>query len=221
MQGDRRGLLVLLGAAGTLTACPATRALAQKPPACTVTPEQMEGPFFVDERLNRSDIRSDPADSSVKDGVPLALALRLAAVSGGACTPLAGAIVDLWHCDAAGAYSAETAGRGFLRGYQVSDAAGPVRFATIYPGSYPGRSVHIHFKVRGRTQAGRAYDFTSQLYFDEAVTDRVHARAPYTRRQRTRNERDGLYQRGGNRLMLELVESGPGFAGAFDIGIRL
>ena len=197
------------------------RALAQAAlPACIVTPEQMEGPFFVNERLNRSDIRPDPADGSVKQGVPLALVLRLSSISGGKCAPLPGATVDVWHCDAAGAYSAETAGKGFLRGYQVSDAGGNVRFTTIYPGSYAGRAVHVHFKVRGKNSAGRGYDFTSQLYFDEAVTDRVYARGPYAgQRQRVRNERDGLFRRGGDQLMLALAESGPGYTGSFDIGV--
>jgi protocatechuate 3,4-dioxygenase beta subunit len=220
----RREALALLGTAGALAGF-APRALAQGPagaaPPCIVTPEQMEGPFFVNERLNRADIRSDPADGSVKEGVPLTLTLRLSSVSGGSCAPLAGAMVDIWHCDAAGAYSAETAGRGFLRGYQVTDAKGAVRFATIYPGSYSGRAVHIHFKVRGKGSSGRGYDFTSQLYFDEAVTDRVYMRAPYTgQRQRVRNERDGLFRRGGDQLMLALAESGPGYAGTFDIGMR-
>lgn len=221
---SRREVLALLGAAGTLAGFPHGRALAQKPgggPACVVTPEQMEGPFFVDQRLNRSDIRSDPVDGSVKEGVLLTLALRLSSVSGTGCPPLAGAIVDVWHCDAAGAYSAEATGKGFLRGYQVTDAKGAVRFTTIYPGSYTGRAVHIHFKVRGKDASARAYDFTSQLYFDEAVTDRVYARGPYGKRQRVRNERDGLYQRGGSRLMLDLAESGPGYAGTFDIGVRM
>jgi protocatechuate 3,4-dioxygenase beta subunit len=71
-------------------------------PACIVRPEQTEGPYFVDEQLNRSDIRSDPATGAVKDGTPLALILRVAQISGSACVPLAGALVDIWHCDADG-----------------------------------------------------------------------------------------------------------------------
>ena len=198
--------------------------MAQSLPACVVTPEQMEGPFFTDVRLNRSDIRSDPTDKSVKEGVPLALNLRVSAVGNAGCTPLAGATVDLWHCDAAGVYSesgGNTAGKKFLRGHQVTDANGAVRFTTIYPGWYSGRAVHIHFKVRMLTGPALGNEFTSQLYFDEAVTDSVVARAPYSvRGQRTRNSEDGLFRRGGSRLMLTLTESGPGYAGEFHVGMK-
>ncbi len=86
-----------------------------------------------------------------------------------------GAIVDIWHCDAAGVYSDatdpgfNTVGKKFLRGYQVTDANGGVQFTTIYPGWYRGRTVHIHFKVRAKAKSGQSYEFTSQLYFDDAI----------------------------------------------------
>jgi protocatechuate 3,4-dioxygenase beta subunit len=221
----RRKALALLGGAAMLVSGVSPRSgMAQSLPACVVTPEQMEGPFFTDVRLNRSDIRSDPTDKSVKEGVPLALTLRVYAVGNAGCTQLAGATVDVWHCDAAGMYSdssGNTAGKKFLRGHQVTDANGAARFTTIYPGWYPGRAVHIHFKVRILTGPALGNEFTSQLYFDEAVTDRVLARAPYSvRGQRTRNGDDGLYRRGGSRLMLALTESGGGYAGEFSIGMK-
>jgi protocatechuate 3,4-dioxygenase beta subunit len=133
--------------------------------ACIVRPQQTEGPYFVDEGLNRSDIRSDPATGSVKPGVPLTLQFQVSQVGANACVPLAGAIVDVWHCDAAGAYSdvadrnANTLGQKFLRGSQVTNADGTVEFTTIYPGWYPGRTVHIHFKIRGNTAANQGYEF--------------------------------------------------------------
>jgi protocatechuate 3,4-dioxygenase beta subunit len=221
----RRKALALLGGAAMLVSGVSPRSgVAQSLPACVVTPEQMEGPFFTDVRLNRADIRSDPTDKSVKEGVPLALTLRISAVGSAGCTPLAGATVDVWHCDAAGVYSdsgGTAAGKKFLRGHQVTDAIGNVRFTTIYPGWYPGRAVHIHFKVRMLTGPALGNEFTSQLYFDEAVTDRVLARAPYSvRGQRTRNSGDGLYRRGGSSLMLTLTEAGPGYAGEFHIGLK-
>ena len=74
-------------------------------PVCVVRPEQTEGPYFIDERLNRSDIRSDPSDRSVKPGVPLRLAFQVSRIDGSSCKPLSGAVVDIWHCDALGAYS--------------------------------------------------------------------------------------------------------------------
>lgn len=197
-------------------------------PACTVRPQQTEGPYFVDERLNRADIRADPATGTVKPGVPLKIQLRVSQVGDEVCMPLAGAIVDIWHCDAEGIYSDavdrsfSTLGQQFLRGSQVTDADGRVEFVTIYPGWYPGRTVHIHFKIRGTT-AGSGYEFTSQLYFDDAVTDRVNARDPYNSRgdRTTRNQNDGIFRRGGEQLMLPVIQAGEGYDGSFEIGLEL
>src|SRR5262245_55147411 len=176
----RRALQVMLGGAALAAGLP-RGARAQGLPACVLTPEQMEGPFFTDARLNRSDIRSDPGDKSVREGTPFAVMFRVSGVSAAGCAPLAGAMVDVWHCDAAGAYSdpdRATAGKRFLRGYQLTDAKGVARFTTIYPGWYPGRAVHIHLKVRIVSGPALGQELTSQVYFDESVTDRVHARAP-------------------------------------------
>ena len=222
----RREALTLLGGAA-LFAVGGQPGIAQTLPSCVVTPEQTEGPFFTDVRLNRSDIRSDPSDRSMKEGLPLALALRVSSVGAAGCAPLAGAMVDIWHCDAAGQYSdsgGNTAGRKFLRGHQMTDPSGAARFMTIYPGWYPGRAVHIHFKVRIVAGPALGSEMTSQLYFDETVTDRVFARAPYSTRgarSRTLNSNDGLYRRGGSRLLLALAESGSGYAGEFHIGLKM
>lgn len=219
----------MLAATGTMLAVHPSLAeddaFATRPPACVLTPQQTEGPYFVDERLERSDIRSDPADGSVRQGVPLALVLRIFELAGGRCTPVPGAIVDVWHCDAAGRYSdtddgdARTKGAKFLRGYQATDANGRVRFTTIYPGAYRGRAVHIHFKVRA---AGGHGQFTSQLYFDDALTERVHAQTPYSGavRRRTRNDEDGLFRANGRALVLDAVRDAQGYAGIYDVGLR-
>ncbi len=197
--------------------------------SCILTPQQMEGPYFIDQRLNRSDIRADPSHGQAKAGVPLQLILRISAPGASACTPLAGAMVDVWHCDASGEYSAVEENRrnptapGFLRGFQITDANGEVRFTTIYPGAYPGRTVHIHVKIRSRSSSGRASEFTSQLYFDDALTDRVYGHKAYadSRQARQRNNQDGLFQRGGRQLMLSLNEQGDGYRGSFDFGVRI
>ena len=227
----RREALALLGTAGAaLLAARAPWVSAAEPAlACVASPEQTEGPYFVDERLNRSDIRSDPSDGSVREGLPLTLSLVVSSVAAGKCAPLAGAMVDVWHCDAAGVYSdvndpgANTIGRKFLRGYQVTDSRGVVQFTTVYPGWYEGRAVHIHFKVRGTAAAKRGYEFTSQLYFDDAFSDRVFARHPYGRhgQRAVRNERDGLFRRGGSQMILPVVENGTGYAANFNVGLRL
>ena len=226
MDERRRRALVWLGGAGALILDGRASAQGKAPlPACVVTPQQTEGPYFVDNRLQRADIRAEPGGAA-RPGVPLALSLRVMNVSANACAPLAGAMVDIWHCDAQGAYSGVDGGRtAFLRGYQVSDAEGRVRFMTIYPGWYPGRAVHIHFKVRGSASpgaaAGRGFEFTSQWYFDEALNERVLAAGAYVRSgARVRNERDGSFRSGGERLMLSAAQSGQGYAATFDIGVR-
>jgi len=198
--------------------------------ACVVTPAQTEGPYFVDERLHRSDIRSDPSDGSLKEGQPLALEIRVFAVGPAGCVPLPDAIVDIWQCDARGLYSDvtdpafQTRGKKFLRGYQVSDGRGVVRFLTIYPGSYPGRTVHIHFKIRTPGKYRGAHEFTSQFYFNDIITDRVHGRAPYPRDKshlpRTRNEQDSIFRAGGEQLVLTLAETKQGYLATFDVGIK-
>lgn len=195
-----------------------------------VRPALTEGPYFVDEKLKRADIRSNQGSSVqsglVKDGVPLRLKFLVAKV-GSSCAALPGVQVDVWHCDAGGLYSDESAnntvGQNFLRGYQVTDAGGSAEFLTIYPGWYQGRTVHIHFKLR-ITTGGKAYEFTSQLFFDESITDVVHARAPYSSRgQRTvKNAQDNIYQNGGSQLLLALTGNvSSGYAATFDVGMNI
>lgn len=195
-------------------------------PGCVVRPQQTEGPYFVDDRLNRSDIRSNPADGVVKEGTPLRLIFQVSQVSAQACTPLSGATVDVWHCDAQGVYSDvqdrsfDTRGQQFLRGYQTTDATGMAEFVTIYPGWYPGRAVHIHFKIR---TAEGSHEFTSQLYFDDAVSDRLYTQAPYAARgeRNQRNEQDRIFRNGGQELVLQLTESSNGYVGRFEIGLAI
>ena len=230
----REALAVLGGASVTLLtgSNAAERTMAEGGPlvpACVVRPQQTEGPYFVDERLQRADIRSDPADGAVQPGVPLQLTFTVSRISGSNCTPLAGAHVDLWQCNALGVYSDvtdpgfRTIGQKYLRGYQVTDTTGTVTFLTIYPGWYPGRTVHQHFKIRTALASPQGYAFTSQLYFDDALTDRVHTRAPYASRgpRALRNDGDGIFADGGQQLILTLTELGEGYAATFALGLQL
>ena len=209
------------GAGGTTTTA-ANGALASSGvlPSCVVRPELTVGPYFVDRQLDRSDIRIEPSTGRAVQGAPLA-----------------NAMVDVWHCDAHGVYSAvddrmsgtDSSSQKFCRGYQVTDANGVAKFTTIYPGWYRGRTVHIHFKIRTPADAALAdrrdqlYEFTSQLFFDEALSDRVYGQAPYAGKGRrdTTNERDGIFRASGGQLLLAVAPSGAGYRASFDIGLDL
>lgn len=230
----RRDVVRLLGsfAAFGMFGCAGTgaRAASESPTApaspvgsCVVRPQQTEGPYFVDEHLNRSDLRSDPATGLARPGVPLSVTFRVSRTSAGMCGPLVGALVDVWHCDAMGVYSdiGAASGTKFLRGYQATDDAGQARFSTIYPGWYSGRAVHLHFKIRSAPGAVTRMEFTSQLYFDDAITDAVFTQAPYNARGRrdTTNQTDAVFANGGTQLMLPVRQEGSGYAGVFDIAL--
>ncbi len=225
---SRRQMVTLLGATGAL--CLMNGSLFSRNavadlhgPSCVVRPEQTAGPYFVDERLNRSDIRSDPTDGLVKTGTSLALTLQVFRFGSADCQPLAGAQVDIWHCDALGVYSDvqdvgfNTIGQKFLRGYQITDAHGEARFVTIYPGWYPGRTVHIHIKIRTAPLAQRRLEFTSQMYFDDGLTDRIHADQPYAAkgRRNARNQPDRIFRHGGDQLMLTPSKAADGYTATF------
>ena len=197
---------------------------------CVVQPEQTEGPYFVDKMLNRANITTDPSTGLAKRGVPLQITFNVSRTTGErSCVPLPGALVDVWHCDASGIYSGvkdpnfDTVGQQFLRGYQVTDERGSVTFTTIYPGWYRGRAVHVHFKVRTAPTGGRGQEFTSQVYFDEALNDRVLGREPYATGSagRTRNEADGIFRREhGAQLILPLREQQGVYVGEFNLALK-
>lgn len=196
--------------------------------SCVARPASIEGPYFVDEKLNRSDIRSDPSNGEIKPGAPLKVTFNVSRLASSACVPVAGLMVDLWQCDHQGVYSDvsdpdfETKGKKFLRGYQVTDAAGVASFTTIYPGWYSGRPAHLHFKIRSASSAGSGFDFTSQLYFDDNLTTEVYSRPPYAAKGQPdmRNADDVFYRRGGGQLLLPVSKSGDGYAGTFSIALQ-
>lgn len=224
---SRRDALRMLGGFGLLglgvAACKATAQAALDPLACVARSALTEGPYFVDEKLNRSDIRTDPSTGVVSAGVPLVLTFVTQKISGSSCTPLEGLTVDVWHADAAGTYSdvTQTVGKKYLRGYQTTDATGQALFTTIFPGWYSGRAVHVHFKVRSSSASAQGIDFTSQLFFDEGVLDAVYARAPYAARGAADvpNEDDSIYGEGGNELLLTPTVSGEGYAAKIVLGL--
>ena len=149
----------------------------------------------------------------------------------GSCEPVSNAVVDIWHCDAEGLYSgfeaASTGGGGpgggggrsdeetYLRGAQVTNDDGIVEFKTVYPGWYRGRTVHIHAKVH----LDRRTVLTTQLFFDERVSERVYAAQPYagdTGRD-TFNDSDGIFS---DDLVLTARRDGDGWLGLLTFNVR-
>jgi protocatechuate 3,4-dioxygenase beta subunit len=227
-------------------------------PSCTLTPEQEEGPYYIDSARLRQDVTEG------RPGVPLKL--RVALVDSRRCAPLENVALDIWHCDALGVYSGFTAnspdgpagmpgrrggppgfgpgmppppGRGpggpggpdgpegfgppraqqtdasrFLRGVQLTNAKGIAEFASIYPGWYSGRAIHIHLKVHlggsaGDTYAGGHVSHTGQLFFPEDITQDVAKLQPYSKRlqvHRTLQSEDGIFTgQHGSATMLNLA----------------
>jgi protocatechuate 3,4-dioxygenase beta subunit len=208
------GLAIAVLGAGALPASAASAASETTAAQCVLAPEMTQGPFYVaNEKVRRN----------IREGQPgVALALRLGVVDASSCKPIKGAAVDVWHADAAGAYSGigsnGTSGRTFLRGVQRTDAKGIARFDTVYPGWYQGRTVHIHVMVHLSGNVAH----TGQLFFDDALTDTVFARRPYSTRgtRDVRNADDSIYSSGGSRSLLRMKRQGTGYLGSIDMGVR-
>jgi protocatechuate 3,4-dioxygenase beta subunit len=231
------------GPAPTPTSAAAPATTAAPPPApsatdlltgdstCVLTAETIAGPTWFDAHAVRSDIRDG------RPGVPLDLAFRVVQLP--ACAPVAQAVVDLWQCDAGGVYSgfagalpgqggdpggrdeygdkesATTDAGAFLRGTQVTDADGVVRFSTIYPGWYPTRTAHLHLKVH----LAETTVLTTQLFFDDTVSDAVYSgNDPYRQHagRDTRNDRDSFYD---DTALMRLAAAPPGWLAAITLGV--
>ena len=156
---------------------------------CAVATEMTEGPFYFDVDRIRSDIREG------RDGTLLRLGVRVRDANG--CEPIENAIVDVWQCDATGSYSGFNGAEGetYLRGAQVTNADGIAEFKTLYPGWYPGRTVHIHLKVHLDKQTV----LTTQLFTNRDTDDAVFKTAPYSERpgRDTYNENDSIFDASG------------------------
>ncbi len=168
---------------------------------CSVTPSETEGPFPT--KVPANFIRKDITDG--RTGVALAVTITIKNANAG-CAALAGALVDIWHCDKDGYYS-EYGGSGaqnvnlttvdFLRGRQTTDANGLVSFTSVFPGWYSGRAPHIHVHIYNA--AGKSL-LVTQIAFPYDVTNTVYTTAQaqgYTKgAQNTTNERDGVFSDG-------------------------
>ncbi len=191
------------GAWGAAGAGAGPGAVASGAVRCMLTPEQTEGPYYIPGEHIRRDL------SDGRPGVPLAL--RTTVVDSSTCRPIARAAVDVWHADASGIYSGFGAGarsRTFMRGVQITGRDGLASFRTVYPGWYPGRTVHVHVKVH----IGGNVVHTGQLYFPDDLTDAVFRRPPYDRRpgRDTRNATDAVFVNGGRNSLLAVHADGRG-----------
>ena len=193
--------------------------------SCVLIPSKTEGPYFVDEKLDRSDIRTDPSDGTTQAGVALNLTMVVVGADA-SCAPVEGAIVDIWHANAAGKYSdigsEGTSGKKYLRGLQATDAGGQAKFTTVFPGWYSGRAVHIHFKVRVFSGARTTYEFNSQLFFDPATTNTIYGTGAYSPRgtPNVANSADNIYGSDGSKLLVALSPNASGgYDGTFVVGL--
>jgi protocatechuate 3,4-dioxygenase beta subunit len=213
------GVALALGKSGHASARERIAAALPGAKICLLTPEAVQGPFYFDPKLVRADITEG------RPGAPLKLALQV--VEADDCAKLTRARVDVWQCDGLGVYSGyadqetgSTKGETFLRGTQFTDADGQVRFETIYPGWYPGRTPHIHFKVLLDAESL----VTGQLYFPDPLTEHIYATlSPYRERKAERdtmNASDAIFRRqGGADTLCKVTEEGGSHIASLVIGI--
>ena len=183
------------GATTTTTTKAATGSSAAAAAPTGEIPEETAGPYPGDgsngpdvleqSGIVRADIRSSFGDASgTAEGVPMTLELTIYNLARGSA-PYEGAAIYVWHCDRPGQYSLYSENvtkENYLRGVQVADSAGKVRFTSIFPGCYPGRWPHIHFEVypdqNSITDATNAIA-TSQVALPEDVCKAVYAQDGY------------------------------------------
>jgi protocatechuate 3,4-dioxygenase beta subunit len=183
------GLLAAAGAGGAFSVGRSGAAELEPTPECddgdAPTISQTAGPFFTPNSPLKHDFRADAVGE----------ALTLTGfVLGADCAPIAGALIDLWHANAAGDYD----NRGYLlRGHQLTDAGGRFRFETIRPGLYPGRTRHFHLKL----QRPRGRVLTTQLYFPGEP----------------RNARDRIFDQ---RLLMRVGADAAGKTARYDFVLR-
>lgn len=183
----RRQALGILGAASLVGSSSANSAssssAASLSASCVLIPQETQGPYplFKDTAGMANYMRKDITEG--RAGIPLNLLLTILNVNN-RCLPIADALVYVWQCDKDGVYSgyrqsgANAVGETFCRGAQMTDGNGQVRFTTIYPGWFPGRITHIHFRV----YLGKTLEATSQLTFPPDITTAVYSTPLYAAR---------------------------------------
>ncbi|MFE4215358.1 intradiol ring-cleavage dioxygenase [Streptomyces sp. NPDC056844] len=207
---------------------------------CVLMSSVTEGPYYLDDALVRKDITDG------KEGVPLTVRLTVQDTTE-SCAAVAGAAVEIWHCDAWGYYSGyttanpggeapaeseDTSGADdttYLRGYQIAGDDGVVEFTTVYPGWYTPRVTHIHVKVHtggskdDGTYEGGKVNYTGQLFFEDSYGESVYKLSPYSQHVGTPTalDDDMVYGGGGAKdgLMTVTGSAAEGYVGTLTLGI--
>ena len=208
------GLAIAVLGAGAVPAAASPSSSSADAVACVLSPEMTEGPYYIaNEKVRRN----------ITEGMPgTPLALQLTVVNASTCKPIKGAAVDIWHADAAGAYSGEqsngTVGRTFMRGIQRTDARGLARFDTVYPGWYHGsHGPHPREGARRRERDPHRSALLQRRADRHRVQEGAVQRPPA---RDVRNAQDSIYQSGGSRSVLKVRKNGAAYVGAISMGVR-
>ncbi|MGW0709905.1 intradiol ring-cleavage dioxygenase [Streptomyces sp. NPDC002643] len=192
---------------------------------CVLNAEVTEGPYSLEGALVREDIRED------KEGFEVQYTFTVVDVAND-CAPLAGALLEIWHCDHLGEYSGFVGGNGhtyedngtFLRGGQLTDENGQCSITSIWPGHYVSRAVHVHMRVHtdvtltDDSYTGGEIIHTGQLFFDEDLNTEIQATSPYSDNTtpETSLSSDSIYDDGGaSSGLLTLTALGSGVSDGY------
>ena len=194
---------------------------------CAASPSETAGPYPYDLSSDTSMYRSDITEG--KTGVPLSLTLTIVN-SNNNCSVISGARVDIWHCDKDGYYSEyeepgylgteDYRGDTFLRGIQLSDSSGLVKFTTIYPGWYTGRVTHIHLEIF----VNSVLKLTTQLAFPDDVTKTVYNSPLYSAHGQNTltNETDSILEDSYESELVTITgDTTNGYAATFKVGVPI
>lgn len=211
---------------------------------CVMTPEGRSGPFY----LNLNSVRADVRESAPGKRLDLCFTV----IDAVTCDPHQNAVVEIWSCDATGHYSGyhtidpdvpgytqvplgqvppeaphypPSDNDTFLRGVQLTNAAGIVRFTTVYPSWYATRTPHVHVKVYLQLPTtDQTAIFTTQMYFDEATNAAVLGTQLYqgrTAARDTMNDTDRHFvAMGGSQDILDIQNTTFGYEGSHILSIN-
>lgn len=192
---------------------------------CSATPSETAGPYPYDLSKNSAIFRTDITEG--KTGIPLSLTLTIVN-SNDDCAVIPDARVDIWHCDKDGYYSEydesgylgeeDNTGKTFLRGIQLADSTGQVKFTTIYPGWYSGRVTHIHVEIF----IDSVLKLTTQLAFPDSLNTTIYNTSLYSAhgQNSVTNSKDQVFSDSYNSELVTISgDTTNGYAATFKVGV--